>query len=189
VLLPANCPLTFNLHYTADGQPEEDQPILALWYADTPPAKELKTIAASNFLFYFGSLPIPAGNPDFELTSNAFVVNNQATLGAVTFSTPARIYSLSPHMHFRGSRMRFELIKPGVPGKQILLSVPHYNFDWQTIYSFENPIDVPAGSTINVIGAFDNSEQNADNPNQNIAVSWGEQSWDEMFIGYIEYTQ
>jgi hypothetical protein len=91
-------------------------------------------------------------------------------------------------MHFRGSRMRFELTLPGVAGKQILLSVPTYRFDWQTIYNFEQPIDLPAGASINVVGAFDNSEQNLDNPDPTIAVNWGEQSWDEMFIGYIEYS-
>ena len=187
VLLPANCPVTFNLHYTADGEPEEDQPELALWYADVPPAKELKTIAASNALFFLGSTQIPAGNGDFELTANAYVVNNQATFGAIKFNVPTRVYSLSPHMHFRGSRMRFELVQPS--GRTILLSVPHYNFDWQTIYSFETPIDVPAGATINVVGAFDNSALNLDNPDPTVGVTWGEQSWDEMFIGYIEYSQ
>jgi hypothetical protein len=188
VYLPPNCDLTFNLHYTSDGVDETDQPELGLWYASTPPAHELKRVAAINYLFTLGSMAIPAGAPDFEVTANASILDGQASLGGVGFNSPVRLYSLSPHMHFRGSRMRFELTLPGVAGKQILLSVPTYRFDWQTIYNFEQPIDLPAGASINVVGAFDNSEQNLDNPDPTIAVNWGEQSWDEMFIGYIEYS-
>jgi hypothetical protein len=188
VYLPPNCDLTFNLHYTSDGVDETDQPELGLWYADTPPPHELKRIAAINYLFTLGSMSIPAGAPDFEVTANASVLDGSPSLGGVVFNSPVRIYSLSPHMHFRGSRMRFELSLPGVTTKQILLSVPTYRFDWQTIYNFEQPVDLPAGAGINVVGAFDNSEQNLDNPDPNIAVTWGEQSWDEMFIGYIDYS-
>lgn len=173
VRLAANAPLTFNLHYTADGENEIDQPELGLWYAATPPAKEMKIAFPWNPLF-----TIPPNNPEYEVSS----------LFAQTFSAPARIYSLSPHMHVRGLRMRFELTQPGVPGKQILLSVPKYSFDWQTIYYLDPPLDVPANSQITCVGAYDNSAQNRDNPNPNISVSWGEQSWDEMFIGYIEYS-
>ena len=106
----------------------------------------------------------------------------------MTFANPVRIYSFSPHMHFRGLRMRFELTLPGSSTKQILCSVPKYDFDWQTIYELETPLDIPAGAQINVIGAFDNSAQNIYNPNPGIAVKWGEQSWDEMFIGYFTYS-
>jgi hypothetical protein len=188
VYLPPNSDLTFNLHYTSDGIDETDQPELGLWYASSPPAKELKTLAAVNYLFSYGLMSIPAGNPDFEMSANAYTVNNQATLGAVVFNNPVRLYSFSPHMHFRGSRMRFELTLPGVSGKQILCSVPKYHFDWQTIYKLETPLDLPAGAKIDVIGAFDNSPQNLDNPNPNINMPWGEQSWEEMFIGYMEYS-
>jgi hypothetical protein len=175
VLLPANCDLTFNCHYTADGKDEVDQPQLLLWYASTPPAKQMQTAAIVNVAFTFGQTSIPAGASDYEVTASQ------------TFSSPVRIYSLAPHMHFRGLRMRFELTVPG-GAKQIILSVPKYNFDWQTIYSLETPLDIPANSRIDVIGGFDNSAQNLDNPNSTIPVKWGEQSWDEMFIGYIEYS-
>ncbi|HUS33969.1 MAG TPA: hypothetical protein VM680_01335 [Verrucomicrobiae bacterium] len=191
VLLPANSPLTFNLHYTAHGTAEVDEPELALWYADAPPAKELKTVASINYLFTLKSpgSEIPAGNPDYQLTANAYLINNQPTLGALTFSTPVRLYSFQPHMHFRGLRMRFELTLPGSSTKQTLLSVPKYDFDWQTMYTLETPLDLPAGARIDVVGAFDNSAQNIYNPDPTIPVKWGEQSWEEMFIGYIEYSE
>jgi hypothetical protein len=194
IYLPPNCDLTFNLHYTSDRADETDQPELGLWYADTPPAKTLKTVAALNLQFTFGpqfglpTLPIPAGNPEFELAATGYVVNSSPGFSAFTFSAPARIYSFSPHMHFRGLRMRFELTLPGSSTKQILCSVPKYDFDWQTIYELETPLDVPPGARIDVIGAFDNSAQNIYNPDPTIPVKWGEQSWDEMFIGYFTYS-
>lgn len=177
VLLPANSPLTFNLHYTANGTNEVDQPELALWYAPTTPAKPMKTAAVLSGSFNpFFSTAIPAGAPEAQYTASQ------------TFTSPVRLYSFSPHMHFRGLRMRFELTLPGVAGKQIICSIPKYDFDWQTIYALETPLDLPANSRIDVIGAFDNSAQNIYNPDPSKPVSWGEQSWDEMYIGYLEYS-
>jgi hypothetical protein len=189
VLLKANSPLTFNLHYTATGQAETDQPQLGLWYAATPPAKPLKTAGASDGAFFLGFTSIPPGNPDYQMTANAHIIDSQPIATPVRFNTPVRVYSFSPHMHVRGSRMRFELTLPGSSTRQILLSVPKYDFMWQTVYTLETPLDLPAGAQIDVIGAFDNSAQNIYNPDPTIAVKWGEQSWDEMFIGYIEYSQ
>jgi len=175
ILLKANMAMTFNLHYTATGQDETDLPELAVWYADAPPAAPLRIAAAIDPFFVGQFKSIPAGAADYELTAST------------PFGSPARIYSVSPHMHFRGARMRFELAAPGQP-RRIIASIPHYHFDWQTAYQFDPPIDVPGSSTIHVIGAFDNSAQNHHNPDPNIAVKWGEQSWEEMFIGYIEYS-
>ncbi len=174
VRLPANAPLTFNLHYTPTGENAEvDEPELGLWYAATPPAKEMKIAAPLNIFF-----AIPPGNPEFEVGG----------LFPQSFSVPTRVYSLSPHMHVRGLRMKFELSLPGVDGKKTILSVPNYSFDWQTIYYLDPPLDVPAGAAISLSGAFDNSDQNEENPDSSATVRWGEQSWEEMFIGYIEYS-
>jgi hypothetical protein len=189
VLLKANSPLTFNLHYTATGTAETDQPQLGLWYAATPPAKPLNIMGTSDGFFFLGLSSIPAGNPDYQMVANAYMVNGQTSAGAATFNVPVRLYSLSPHMHVRGSRMRFELTMPGSSTKQILLSVPKYDFDWQTVYTFETPLDLPAGAKINVTAGYDNSALNIYNPDPTQAVFWGEQSWEEMFIGYIEYSE
>lgn len=189
VLLKANSPLTFNLHYMASGEPETDQPQLGLWYADAPPAKPLKTLGAGNAAFFLGLGSIPANTADYQMTANAYIVNNQSTFGAVTFTTPVRLYSFQPHMHLRGSRMKFELTMPGSSTKQTLLSVPKYDFDWQTSYTFETPLDLPAGAKIDVTAGFDNSTQNIYNPDPTQPVYWGEQSWEEMFIGYMEFSE
>jgi hypothetical protein len=168
--IPANAPLTFNLHYTANGEAAIDQPELGLWYSDTPPPRVMQMASPLNYFF-----SIPPGSSDVDVVASQ------------NFGQAATIYSFSPHMHLRGLRMRFELTLPGVPGKQVLLSVPKYDFDWQTVYTLETPLEIPANSTITVTGAFDNSRLNLFNPDPTKTISWGEQSWDEMFIGYIEY--
>jgi hypothetical protein len=169
-LLRAGMEMTIEIHYTATGKDETDQPKIALWYADTPPALALKAAAAQNV-----SIVIPPGNRDYEVSASH------------TFNSPARLYLLNPHMHLRGSRMRFELTIPGQP-KRILASIPHYDFHWQTVYHLDPPLDLPANSRIDVIGAFDNSAQNPHNPDPTATIMWGAQSWDEMFIGYMEYS-
>ena len=72
---------------------------------------------------------------------------------------------------------------------EILLSVPDYDFNWQIGYEFAEPKLLPAGTRINISGAFDNSPQNLANPNPNVSVGWGDQSWKEMFVGFIDYTE
>jgi hypothetical protein len=96
------------------------------------------------------------------------------------------LYAVSPHMHYRGKSMRFTAIFPD--GKEeILLSVPRYDLDWQRTYLFAEPKIVPAGTRIKVDGVFDNSSANPDNPDASKRVRFGDQSWDEMFIGYLVY--
>jgi hypothetical protein len=168
--LRAGMEMTIEIHYTATGREETDQPKLALWYADTPPAFALKAAAAQNV-----GIVIPPGNWDYQVTAS------------YTFGSPARLFLLNPHMHLRGSRMRFELTTPG-QAKRTIASIPHYDFHWQTVYHFDPPLDLPANSRIDVIGAFDNSPQNPHNPDPTATIRWGEQSWDEMFIGYMEYS-
>ena len=164
--------LTFNLHYTPDGEATTDQPELGLWFHKTPPAKTLKTLPLLNQGF-----TIPAGTNEYEVRAELPF--------AVPF--PVTIHSMSPHMHFRGARMRFELIDPA--GKrETILSVPKYRFNWQTGYQLAQPLVVPRGYKLAVVGAFDNSRQNIENPNSAIPVSWGDQSFEEMFIGYFDYT-
>jgi hypothetical protein len=172
VSIPANAPLTFNLHYTANGASQVDQPELGLWYTNVAPAKTLKIGAAANPF-----INIPPNTPEYSPTVPT----------TFTFSSkPATIFSLSPHMHVRGLRMKFDLTLPD-GSSRTLLSVPKYDFDWQTIYVLDPPLDVPLGAKITVSGAYDNSVMNIYNPNPNATITWGEQSWDEMFIGYLEY--
>jgi hypothetical protein len=174
VTVPANSMLTFNLHYTPSGAEAVDEPELGLWFHKTPPAKEFQTIPLVNQDF-----TIPAGASDHEVTFS---------LTIPTFYPPITVYSFRPHMHLRGSRMRFEIKPLGSTQREILCSVPNYTFHWQTTYQLVQPRVIMPGTTVYVTGAFDNSAQNEENPDPTQPVKWGEQSWEEMFIGYIEGT-
>jgi hypothetical protein len=173
VFMRANCPLTFNLHYTATGTAETDEPKMGLWYHVTPPPRALESAYPFN-----PSFAIPAQARDHQVTASQ------------TFNRAATIFSFNPHMHHRGLRMKFELVLPN-GSRSIVASIPKYDFMWQTIYYLAQPLEVPANSTFNVIGAFDNSSLNLAitgpymNPNE--TIYWGDQSWQEMFIGYIQF--
>jgi hypothetical protein len=167
--------LTFNLHYTPYGEATNDLPVLALWYHRTPPAKTLKAVAIQNILFLFLN-PIPPGVAEYPV---------EAEWSA---SRTTRIHRFNPHMHLRGKRMSFEAIYPD--GQQeILLSVPDYDFNWQVGYELTEPKIVPAGTRIIARGAFDNSPQNRFNPDSTATVSWGDQSWSEMFVGFMDVSE
>ena len=93
--------------------------------------------------------------------------------------------TMSPHMHLRGKSFRFELRQPDGT-METLLDVPHYDFNWQTSYELAEPIVLPAGSQVVCTASFDNSENNLNNPDPSKKVKWGDQSWDEMMIGYFD---
>ncbi len=166
--LPANAELTVELHYTTNGSEQTDQSEVALYLADYQPERSAETRQALEL-----NLNIPPGEAEARHTAT------------YAFQKPATIYGLFPHMHFRGKWMRYELLLPD--GKrETLLHVPRYDFKWQLSYYLEQPRHVPAGSWLLVSGAFDNSARNPANPDPNRKVVFGEQSWDEMFIGFFE---
>ncbi len=166
--LPANAKLTLELHYTTCGSEQEDSSEIALYLADGPQERNAETRSAIEW-----NLNIPPGEAQ---------AGHVATYG---FKRPATIYGLFPHMHFRGKWMRYELLLPD--GKrETLLHVPRYDFQWQLSYYLKEPRHVPAGSWLMVTGAFDNSAANPANPDPNKQISFGKQSWDEMFIGFFE---
>jgi hypothetical protein len=96
------------------------------------------------------------------------------------------LQSVLPHMHFRGKRVKYTAQYPDGT-EQVLFSQPLYNFNWQLTYHFEDPVFLPAGTTVLVDGAFDNSAQNPFNPDPSINVYDGEQSWEEMFFGFMTW--
>ena len=171
VFLPARTWLTFNLHYTPDGEAATDQPELGLYFLPQAPLKELKTTAILTPFFF-----IPPGASEQEVTAE------------YTFQNAVTVRDFFPHMHLRGARMRFEATYPDGRA-ETLLSVPRYRFHWQSTYRLAQPRALPAGTRLRVTGAFDNSPRNLENPDPSAYVFWGDQSWDEMFIGYVDYTE
>ncbi|PYI89591.1 MAG: alkyl hydroperoxide reductase [Verrucomicrobia bacterium] len=169
--LPANSPVTFQMHYITIGTPQTDQTQLGLYFMKSPPPLELQTKAAFTL-----DLQLPPGAPEYEREASFTPSSTQDVW----------LYEMSPHMHLRGSRFKFEALYPD-GGSEVLLSVPHYVFHWQSLYRLAQPKRLPAGTVIRCRGAFDNSQQNLENPNPNAAVTFGEQTDDEMFIGYANF--
>lgn len=165
--VPKGARLRFQLHYTPYGKEASDLTELGLYVcAQRPPVElQMRGVASPNFV-------IPPQVPDSH------------TLALLDLSRDTLIYELSPHMHKRGSWFRYEALYPD--GKyEVLLSVPRYNFNWQHSYRFTEPKRVPAGTRLLCTGGFDNSKANPDNPDPSKTVRWGDQSFDEMFIGFM----
>jgi hypothetical protein len=95
------------------------------------------------------------------------------------------LISLSPHMHLRGKAFRYELVQPNGQ-REILLDVPAYDFNWQTRYRLAEPRKLTPGSVIFCRAVFDNSENNLANPDPTKTVRWGDQSWEEMMLGFFD---
>jgi hypothetical protein len=98
----------------------------------------------------------------------------------------ARLMALTPHMHLRGKSFVYEAVQPGGQ-RETLLEVPRYDFNWQTAYRLSEPMGLPEGTRLHCVAQFDNSEGNLNNPDPTRRVRWGEQTWDEMMIGYFDY--
>ena len=113
--------------------------------------------------------------------------DNYPVKSAYKFSKDAMLINLTPHMHLRGKSFRYDLKYPD--GKvETILDVPHYDFNWQVTYLLEAPKFVPAGTEMQCLAHFDNSPANLANPDPNSPVSWGDQTWEEMMIGWFTET-
>jgi len=97
----------------------------------------------------------------------------------VAFQQDATVWGLFPHTHLRGKKWEYRLARPDGT-ERVILSVPRYDFNWQTYYMFREPLRVPKGSRIVSSAWYDNSARNASNPDPNVDVSWGDQTWEEM---------
>ena len=169
VKIPAGSELVWQVHYTPTGKVEKDRSEVGLVFCKEPPQRAARSSAAINLFFR-----IPAG------------ADNHRVVSRKRFSKDVEILSLMPHMHLRGKDFQFVAHYPD--GKsEILLSVPNYDFNWQHRYRFAEPLRVPKGTSIECIAHFDNSAGNDANPDPKKTVRWGDQTWEEMMIGFINY--
>jgi peroxiredoxin len=169
--VPKGSTFIIQMHYTATGKEEVDDTRIGLYLADSTPEFEFKTKSAFDTEF-----KIPAG------------ASNHTTSGTYRFENDSILHELNPHMHYRGSWFRYVLALPDGT-ESTLLSTPNYDFNWQTTYRLKNPLSIPAGSVLRCEGAFDNSAQNPFNPDPSKTVGFGEQTYDEMFIGYFGFAE
>lgn len=167
--VPAGSKLMFQMHYTPNGTATKDVTTIGLRYAKEPPKHQIFTRPVLNTGFV-----IPAGADNHEVKS------------AYTFKEGAHIVSLMPHMHLRGKDFEVKAVFPDGSSK-VLLSVPRYDFNWQTYYVPRVPVALPAGTKIECTAHFDNSTNNKFNPDATKDVRWGEQTWEEMMIGWLSY--
>jgi cytochrome c5 len=168
--IPAGSTLIFQVHYTTNGKPGRDRSKLGLIFANQPPQREIRTGLISNPLF-----AIPAGAGDHQVEAEA------------TFSDDVKIWSMHPHMHLRGKDMTYTAIYPD-GRREVLLRVPKYDFGWQTDYWLAQPLTLPKGTKVHVSAHFDNSAANRANPDASATVRWGDQTSEEMMIGFFTYT-
>ena len=173
-LLKDGSVLNLNLHYTTNGRETVDESEIGLWFYPEGeiPAERMSGRCACIFPNTWTN--IPSNDPAFEQTAT------------ITIGKDANIYSYLPHMHFRGKYMRFFADYPDGSSEE-LINIAQFNYAWQMSYTYAEPKFVPAGTKITAVGAFDNSAQNPANPDPERTVPWGQQSWDEMFFGAVQW--
>ena len=167
--IPAGSKLIFQVHYTPNGSPQKDLSRVGFIFADPDQIEYevVTTSAAQRFL------RIPPHADNHRVDASRILRSDSLFLG------------MMPHMHLRGKAFRYEAIaRDGT--KEILLDIPQYDFNWQTNYRLARPKKLPRGTRIHCIAYYDNSEDNWNNPDPNRTVRWGDQTWDEMMIGYFD---
>ena len=170
--VPAGSELIFQVHYTPIGTPQTDQSSFGMVFAD-PDDVTHEVITSSAVQ---PRLRIPPGDANYTVDATGPSLPEQATL-----------LSFSPHMHVRGKSYRYELRAPGRE-QETILDIPAYDFNWQTTYILSQPRSVSSGTRVFCTAVFDNSDANLNNPDPTATVRWGDQTWDEMMIGYYHYS-
>jgi hypothetical protein len=181
--IPAGSDLVFQMHYTTNGSAGTDQTSVGLVFAKQPPGQRVLTLQLTNDHFV-----IPPGAPDYRVEARGTLPND------------ALLLSLFPHMHLRGKRFEYNIVNSnasnaeggsrkngelGPAGLETLLRV-NYHFHWQMSYRLAEPRLLKAGTELQAVAWYDNSRGNPHNPDPEAAVRWGEQTYDEMMVGFFD---
>ena len=168
--IPAGSKIILQMHYSRSGKVETDQSSVGLYLANGPVEREAHTEMVINYHFQ-----IPPGKDHHEVTA------------CYKFKEDAHIFGLMPHMHLRGKDMKMTAFYPD-GRSEVLINVPKYSFNWQTNYYLKTPKAMPKGTRIEVVAHFDNSTKNKYNPDPTKPVRFGDPTYDEMMIGFVDYT-
>jgi hypothetical protein len=167
--IKAGSDLVLQMHYTAKGKATADRTRIGLVFAKEPPKQAVLTLQMGNDKFV-----IPPGEANYRVPVSG------------TLPNAALLISLFPHMHLRGKAFEYLVAMPNSGEFTVLLKVSNYDFNWQLNYRLAEPLLLPAGSRIACAGYFDNSSNNPRNPDPAAEVRFGEQSWEEMMIGFFD---
>jgi hypothetical protein len=168
--LPAGSTIVFQMHYTANGKASHDRSRIGFVFANEAPKQEAIIGALVNQNF---TLPAGAANTKID--------------AEMTLNTDMILWSLLPHTHVRGRRWEIEAKYPD-GRSEVILSVPNYDFNWQTDYIFKQPLKLPKGTVLHSSAWYDNSAANKSNPDSKVDVHWGEQTWEEMQFTAFTFT-
>ncbi len=167
--LPEGSRFIFQMHYTPNGTATTDQTRVGVIYADEPPEHEVRIKGLSNH-----RIRIPPG------------AKHHREEASLKLPIDATVLGFLPHMHLRGSACRYE-VTDATGTQEVLLDIPNYDFNWQLLYRYAEPRTFHEDDTITFTGWFDNSADNPANPDPTQTVHWGQQTFEEMLLGYVEY--
>lgn len=167
--LPSDAALVFQIHYTPTGEAVRDEVRLGLHLADAPPERRVVSQGIYDVRFR-----IPPG------------AERHPVHASYRFRRAGVVTGFMPHMHLRGTAFRYELELPGEE-RRVVLDIPRYDFNWQLAYRPAEPLRVPAGAVMHATGWYDNSADNPANPDPTSEVRFGEQTYEEMMIGYLDW--
>lgn len=178
--LPAGSDLLLQVHYHKSGKPETDATRVALYFSREPIDKQViggMVTPPREGLFQRPKLLIPANEPNYEVK------------GTMMITEDSHLISVVPHMHLLGKDFLLTATRPDGT-KSTLIRIDHWDFNWQGTYDFESPVALPKGTRIDLLAHFDNSASNPSNPSDPPRdVRWGEQTTDEMCIGFLNRTR
>ncbi len=168
VRIPAGHKLALQFHYVTNGLQIRDNTSIGLYFSDAPAEKEILTRAVAE------RFTIAPGDPAHSIAA------------AYQFDEPVKLLAVRARMNYRGKHMKFA-VTGGNDEPENIFSIPAYNYGWQPHYWLDKPVTIAAGTEVQVTGAFDNSLSNPFNPDPREEVTWGLESWEEMFTGYLTY--
>jgi hypothetical protein len=178
--LPAGADVLLQVHYRKSGKPERDATAVGLYFAKAPVEKQLRAggvIPPVPFLSLTPKLSIPAGEPAHKV------------IGSTTLRSDIHLIAVIPHMHWLGKDFLLTATFPD-GSESTLIRIPRWDFNWQGTYDLTTPLPLPKGTRLDMVAHFDNSASNPANPHRPpITIGWGEQTSDEMCIGFFHYTR
>jgi hypothetical protein len=191
-----NMYVIFNIHYETTGRPEIDRSAIALWFASHPPEHQLFRVNGAGETVIANGTELLTDTPGEKAEGTHVAIppipplaENYELIGITGYPEPVTIYQFHPHAHDRGRNFTYSVVYPD-GREQTVLSVPRFDHRWQMAYELAKPLKLPAGSKLVVTAHYDNSKKNPHNPAPEKPVYFRamNQSWDEMFTPFIQYS-